>query len=98
MNSEVVRDIISKCQTIEGIKDDLDNALSCYNDMMEDVKSIDSREAEVIEKLPWAYKYLLNSTQCIHQIVVTKINYIVTILQSQAQELLDYIKEHDIDY
>ncbi len=97
MNAEVVRDIISKCQTIEGIKDDLDNALSCYNDMMEDVKSIDNREAEVIEKLPWAYRYLLSSTECI-QMMVAKINHIVTILQSQTKELLDYMNEHNIDY
>lgn len=97
MNADVVGDIISKCQIIEGIKDDLDNALSCYNDLMEDLKSIDNRDTEVTDKLPWAYRYLLNSTECI-QIVVAKINHEVTILQSITKELLDYTKEHDIDF
>jgi ABC-type Zn uptake system ZnuABC Zn-binding protein ZnuA len=97
MIADVVSNIISKCQTIEGIKDDLENALSCYNDMMEDMKSIDNRDTEVTDKLPWAYRYLLNSTQCV-QIVVAKINFEVTILQSTIKELLDYTKEHDIDY
>ena len=97
MNAEVVGDIILKCQTMNGLCDDLDNALSCYNDMMEDAKAIENRVTEVTDNLPWQYKYLLGSTECI-QMVVAKINHIVTILQSQTQELLDYTKEHDIDY
>lgn len=97
MNAEVVNDIIMKLYVIDGLKDDLNDALSCYNDMMEDVKAIDDRVTDETYKLPWAYRYLLNSTECI-QMVVAKINHIVTILQSQAKDLLDYTKEHDIDY
>lgn len=97
MNSDVVRDILSKGHTIEGIVEDLEFALSCYDDLMEDTKAVDDRETEVVDKLPWAYKYLLCSTECI-QMVVVKINHEVTILQSQIKELLDYIEEHDIDY
>lgn len=97
MNLEVVTNIIEKCQTIEGAKDDLNNALSCYNDMIDDMQSIYNRDTQVTDKLPWAYRYLLTSTECI-QIVVAKINHIATIIQSEAKELLDYTKEHDIDY
>lgn len=89
MKKELFRDIINKVQRLNGLAEDLENTLDCYEEMSEATREDYKPGAS---QTPWAMHYL-SGLQGTFDMLSTRMAFITNLISSELQATATLIQE-----
>ena len=96
MTSELYFDLAERVHTLDGLAEDLREAVCAYNelrDMLRVVESKDEEDREEQSTIPRCTKYLLQRTT-MFQMLATKIDGIKNLIHEETKKIEEYITEN----
>ena len=95
MKSELYFDLVDRVHDLDGLAEDLTEAVCAYNELRDMLKIVESKEEEDHDEqseIPLCTKYLLQHTT-MFQMLAAKIDGIKDLILEETKKIEDYITE-----